>query len=108
MRKVVAVANEVPQFSVLGIAGPGDACLRLGKDQGDLRAVSAHIPDIKLCLSTNGLALPDHVDEIMDMNIDHVTITINMVDPADRRRDLSLDLLQAPPLDRPGSQPDPA
>jgi nitrogen fixation protein NifB len=32
-------------------------------------------------LSTNGLALPDHVDEIQDMNIDHVTLTINMVDP---------------------------
>ena len=38
-------------------------------------------PDIKLCLSTNGLTLPDHVDEIAAMNVDHVTITINMVDP---------------------------
>ncbi len=26
MRKVITVANEVPQLSVLGIAGPGDAC----------------------------------------------------------------------------------
>jgi len=43
--------------------------------------VAAQIPDIKLCLSTNGLALPEHVDEIKDMNIDHVTMTINMVDP---------------------------
>ena len=25
-RKIIAVANEVPQLSVLGIAGPGDAC----------------------------------------------------------------------------------
>ena len=39
------------------------------------------IPDIKLCISTNGLALPDHVDELAAMNVDHVTITINMVDP---------------------------
>ncbi|MEN9890449.1 MAG: hypothetical protein RLY78_744, partial [Pseudomonadota bacterium] len=38
-------------------------------------------PDIKLCLSTNGLALPAQVDEICKYNIDHVTITINMVDP---------------------------
>ena len=28
------------------------------------------------------LALPDHVDELAEMNVDHVTITINMVDPA--------------------------
>ena len=43
--------------------------------------VAKELPDIKLCISTNGLSLPDHVDEIVDMNIDHVTITINMVDP---------------------------
>jgi nitrogen fixation protein NifB len=70
MRKVVTVANAVPQLSVLGIAGPGDACYD-----------SKQITDIKLCISTNGLALPDHVDELADMNVDHVTITINMVDP---------------------------
>jgi nitrogen fixation protein NifB len=38
-------------------------------------------PDIKLCLSTNGLMLPNHVDRIKELNVDHVTITINMVDP---------------------------
>jgi nitrogen fixation protein NifB len=39
-------------------------------------------PDIKLCVSTNGLMLPQHVDELARYNIDHVTITINCVDPA--------------------------
>ena len=81
MRKVIAVANEVPQLSVLGIAGPGDACYDWRKTQATFDQISQQIPDIKLCLSTNGLALPDHVDEIAQMNIDHVTITINMVDP---------------------------
>src|SRR5208282_5440884 len=37
-------------------------------------------PDIKLCLSTNGLALADHVETIAKYKVDHVTITINMVD----------------------------
>ena len=80
-RKVITVANEVPQLSVLGIAGPGDACYDWKKTRETFSLISADIPDIKLCLSTNGLALPDHVDEIARMNIDHVTITINMVDP---------------------------
>ncbi|MFT8559277.1 MAG: nitrogenase cofactor biosynthesis protein NifB [Acetobacter sp.] len=80
-RKVITVANEVPQLSVLGIAGPGDACYDWKKTRDTFGLIAADIPDIKLCLSTNGLALPDHVDEIADMNIDHVTITINMVDP---------------------------
>ena len=81
LRKVVAVANEVPQLSVLGIAGPGDACYDWRKTKATFARVARAIPDIKLCLSTNGLALPDHVDEIAAMNIDHVTITINMLDP---------------------------
>lgn len=81
LRKVVTVANEVPQLSVLGIAGPGDACYDWKKTKATFDAVSKAIPDIKLCISTNGLALPDHVDELAGMNVDHVTITINMVDP---------------------------
>jgi nitrogen fixation protein NifB len=81
LRKVIAVANEVPQLSVLGIAGPGDACYDWKKTKETFSLVAAKIPDIKLCISTNGLALPDHVDELVDMNVDHVTITINMVDP---------------------------
>ncbi|MDX2204159.1 MAG: nitrogenase cofactor biosynthesis protein NifB [Hyphomicrobiaceae bacterium] len=81
LRKVVTVANEVPQLSVLGIAGPGDACYDWRKTKATFEAVSRAIPDVKLCISTNGLALPDHVDELAGMNVDHVTITINMVDP---------------------------
>ncbi len=80
-RKVIAVANAVPQFSVLGIAGPGDACYDWKKSQATFAAISKEIPDVKLCISTNGLALPDHVDDLARMNVDHVTITINMVDP---------------------------
>jgi len=82
LRKVITVANKVPQLSVLGIAGPGDACYDWKKTEETFSLVSREIPDIKLCISTNGLALPEHVDELADMNVEHVTITINMVDPA--------------------------
>ncbi|MEL6197269.1 MAG: nitrogenase cofactor biosynthesis protein NifB, partial [Pseudomonadota bacterium] len=80
-RKVIAVANEVPQLSVLGIAGPGDSAYDWKKTKETFSRVQEQLPDIKLCLSTNGLALPEHVDELVDMNIDHVTLTINMMDP---------------------------
>ncbi len=80
-RKVLAVAQKVPQLSVLGIAGPGDALYDWRHTKATFDAVSKLVPDLKLCLSTNGLALPDHVNEIVDMNIDHVTVTSNMVDP---------------------------
>jgi nitrogen fixation protein NifB len=82
VRKVIAVASEIPQMTVLGIAGPGDALANPRKTFETFRMLQEQAPDIKLCLSTNGLALPDYVDEIARYNVDHVTITINMVDPA--------------------------
>lgn len=81
LRKVVAVAASVPELSVLGVAGPGDALADWKHTRATFEAVREAIPDIKFCISTNGLALPDHVEEIASMAIDHVTITINAVDP---------------------------
>ncbi|MBL8330241.1 MAG: nitrogenase cofactor biosynthesis protein NifB [Rubrivivax sp.] len=81
VKKVLAVASEIPQMTVLGIAGPGDALANPKKTFDTFRQLHETAPDIKLCLSTNGLALPEYVDEICKYNIDHVTITINMVDP---------------------------
>lgn len=81
LRKTMAVASEVPQLSVVGIAGPGDACYDWDKTKATLIPIAREIPDIKLCVSTNGLALPDRVEELVDMNVGHVTITVNMVDP---------------------------
>jgi len=80
-KKVLAVASTIPQMTVLGIAGPGDPLANPGKTFETFRMISEVAPDIKLCLSTNGLALPDWVDEIAKYKVDHVTITINMVDP---------------------------
>jgi len=79
--KVVAVANKVPQMSVLGIAGPGDSMFDWRKTFETFSQVEKRLPDLKFCVSTNGLALPDHIDRLADHNIDHVTVTINMVDP---------------------------
>ena len=81
VKKVLAVASEIPQMTVLGIAGPGDALASPQKTFDTFRQLQAKAPDIKLCLSTNGLMLPDYADEICKYNIDHVTITINMLDP---------------------------
>ncbi len=80
-KKVLAVASTIPQMTVLGIAGPGDPLANPAKTFKTFEMIHKAAPDIKLCLSTNGLALPDWIDEIAKYNVDHVTITINMVDP---------------------------
>ncbi len=79
--KTLAVAAEIPQMTVLGIAGPGDPLANPERTLATFRALTEKAPDIKLCVSTNGLALPELVDELCQHNIDHVTITINCVDP---------------------------
>jgi len=81
VKKVKAVAATIPQMTVLGIAGPGDPLANPQRTFETFRMLSEEAPDIKLCVSTNGLSLPDCVDELAKHNIDHVTITINCVDP---------------------------
>ena len=79
--KVVAVAAAIPQTAVVGIAGPGDPLANPERVFDTFRRLMERTPDIKLCISTNGLALPDHVDELAEIGVDHVTITINCLDP---------------------------
>lgn len=81
VKKVKAVAANIPQMTVLGIAGPGDPLANHERTFSTFRRLSKETPDIKLCVSTNGLALPEAVEELVKHNIDHVTITINCVDP---------------------------
>jgi nitrogen fixation protein NifB len=81
VKKTMAVAATIPQMTVLGIAGPGDPLANPERTFETFRRLSQDAPDIKLCVSTNGLALPESVEELAKHNIDHVTITINCVDP---------------------------
>src|SRR5918912_1392545 len=56
VRKVLAVAAAVPQLSVVGIAGPGDPLANPERTFATLEGVRRALPDVKLCVSTNGLA----------------------------------------------------
>jgi nitrogen fixation protein NifB len=81
IRKVLAVAARLPQLSVVGIAGPGDPLANPERTFATLEGVKRALPDLKLCVSTNGLALPESVDRLVALGVEHVTVTINMVDP---------------------------
>ena len=81
VQRTLAVGAAIPQMSVLGIAGPGDPLANRERTFATFRLLAEKAPDIKLCVSTNGLALPECVDELSQHAIEHVTITINCVDP---------------------------
>lgn len=80
-RKVKGVAAQLMQLSVVGIAGPGDPLANPERTFDTFERVKRQVPDVTLCLSTNGLTLYKHVDAILALGIRHVTITINAIDP---------------------------
>jgi len=75
------VVAAVPDLTVVGIAGPGDPFANAEQTLRTLRLCTDRHPELMLCLATNGLALPDHLDEVAALGVSHVTITINTVDP---------------------------
>lgn len=78
---IVARALELcPSINVVGIAGPGDP-LATPHALQTFALVRERWPELVLCLSTNGLMLPDRIDEIAALGISTLTVTVNAVDP---------------------------
>jgi nitrogen fixation protein NifB len=75
------VLEKMPNISVAGIAGPGDAFANPEVTLESLRLIRKNFPDLILCLASNGLNLTPYVQELADLQVSHVTVTINAVDP---------------------------
>lgn len=69
-----------PEITVAGIAGPGDT-LASGCALQTFRIVKERFPQLIKCMSTNGLLLYEKADEVIDIGIDSLTVTVNAVDP---------------------------
>ena len=80
LEKVKAVKRAIPQLSVIGIAGPGDP-LANEDTFSALELIGKELPDLTLCVSTNGLALPGSAKRLYDLGVRFVTVTMNCLDP---------------------------
>lgn len=69
-----------PEITVAGIAGPGDT---LASDYAleTFHKVKEKFPNLIKCMSTNGLLLYEKADEVINVGIDSLTVTVNAVDP---------------------------
>jgi nitrogen fixation protein NifB len=76
------VLGSQPEISVVGIAGPGDPFANPGETMQTLRLVRGKYPKMLLCLATNGLGIGPFIDELADLQISHVTLTITAIDAA--------------------------
>ncbi|MGF1615389.1 MAG: nitrogenase cofactor biosynthesis protein NifB [Gammaproteobacteria bacterium] len=81
VKKALVVGAVIPQLSVVGIAGPGEPLANPRRTFATLRGIAEQAPDLRLCLSTNGLRLPEYAEELAKLHVDHVTITLNAIDP---------------------------
>jgi nitrogen fixation protein NifB len=75
------VLEKEPRITVAGIAGPGDPFANPRETLETLKLVRERYPDLLICLASNGLGLLPYLDELASLQVSHVTITVNAVDP---------------------------
>lgn len=75
------VKSKMPNLKVIGIAGPGDALANFDEVRETLELIRIDDKDITFCLSTNGLMLPFYAEELINLGVSHVTVTMNAIDP---------------------------
>jgi nitrogen fixation protein NifB len=75
------VLQELPNIAVAGIAGPGDSFATPESTLETVRLVKEKFPEMLVCLATNGLNALPYIDQLRELKVSHVTVTINAVDP---------------------------
>jgi len=75
------VIKDYPYVKVVGIAGPGEPLANPETFEA-LRLVHEEFPHLIMCISTNGLVLPESIEELAKYDVGNVTVTLNAIDPA--------------------------
>ena len=80
IEKIRVVKERIPELKVIAIAGPGDP---LANEESfvTMELVHEEFPEMTLCISTNGLMLPEYAERLFELGIRFVTVTMNACDP---------------------------
>lgn len=80
LEKTRQVLTEYPFIKVVAIAGPGDP---LDNDETfeTFELIRNEFPEITLCMSTNGLMLPEKLQDMLRVGVSTLTVTVNAIDP---------------------------
>ena len=82
LERYVKLKETMPNLTVVGVAGPGDALANFDKLKETFRLIRERDPAVTFCIATNGLLLPQYVSELKELSVSHITVTVNAVDPA--------------------------
>jgi len=75
-----SVFEKKKNISVVGLAGPGDPFANPEETMETLRRVRKSYPEMLLCVASNGLGIGPYIDELAQIQVSHVTITVNAID----------------------------
>lgn len=80
LEKTRQIVADYPFIKVVGIAGPGDP---LANDETfeTFELIKNEFPELTLCMSTNGLLLPEKLQDILRVGVSTLTVTVNAIDP---------------------------
>jgi|WetSurMetagenome_2_1015567.scaffolds.fasta_scaffold01016_10 nitrogen fixation protein NifB len=78
--RVGELVERNERLTVVGVAGPGDP-LANEETFRTFRQLNRIYPDLLLCVSTNGLNLPDRLEDLVRAGVRGLTVTINAVFP---------------------------
>lgn len=80
LEKTRQIITDYPFIKVVGIAGPGDP-LANNETFETFELIKKEFPELTLCMSTNGLLLPEKLEDILRVGVSTLTVTINAIDP---------------------------
>lgn len=75
------ISQKIHNISVVGIAGPGDPFANPSETLSTIKLVKRDFPEMLFCISSNGLNLAPYIDELYELGVTHITITINSFEP---------------------------
>ncbi len=80
VNRIYEVKSFLGDISVAAVAGPGDSLAEPLNTMKTFKLIKEEFPDIILCMSTNGLNLSDNLEELQDMGVNFITVTLNATD----------------------------
>ncbi len=77
---ITQILSLEPRIEVVGVAGPGDALANEETFEA-LTIVKERFPELKICVATNGLALPKRLHRLLEVGMKFLTVTVNAATP---------------------------
>ena len=75
------IAAEMPELKIVGVAGPGDPLANVETLKAFELLNTDEFKDFIKCVSTNGINLPKYAQQLYDLGVRALTVTVNSLNP---------------------------